>query len=1006
MKRIRNHYTLLIICVLFASSVSAQSWQQRCDYEIAVNLNDTSSTLSGDCNITYYNNSNDTLRYIFVHAYPNAYRTDKSAFAKQAVENGKTDHYYSKAKDRSAMRDLNFTVNGSVALHSEYNGNPDIYIVDLPEALLPHTSIAISTPFTVYIGKEFSRMGRVGKGFHLTQWYPKLAVYDKDGWHPLPYLDQGEFYADFGKYNVKITVPNNYVVAATGVCTTPSEQTFIDKRIALEKRIASGDSSALQEIVQPLTGTKTVEFVQDSVIDFAWFADRRFVVQKASTTIGGQTKYGYIYYLPENKRLWVNGAKVITHTLEYYSQRVGNYPYVSATAVDGGMHASNGMEYPMITYISGSRDTFDNYATIIHEVGHNWFQGILASNERAHAFLDEGCNTFYDQRCEAAYYGDKHTRSIYDVRSSGLHSIRYNNAQPINTSSELLTENNYYGNVYNAWGNILGQLEMHLGKSTYDSCMQAYYSLYKFKHPQPADMQQVFETISKQKLGWAFEDGINKRETSDFKIKHVKKVDGGYSIAVEHKGTTALPVSLLTRQRDGTRDTMILKPFLGKQEITIANNELIYAMLDPHYYTVDGMRVNNLWRSKALKNSPRFKLKRGYGKTMLQTKELYWLPTAQYNFYDGLGLGFVVHNLNFYEPRLKFYLAPNFGLNSKTLNGAAALTYSIAPKHPQIKTIDFAVHGITFNYNGSSQNISKQIFARVSRVNTSATITWRKRNEYRKDIGSAVKLEHIFIDKHDFGYNRLTDTTYAVFREPARWQQYLQATFTHYHRTVFNPYSYNVQAQAGESFAKLRATFNFKLDYYKPNKALYGRIFAGKYLPYNTNAIYNTSYALAGTTTADNDYTFSHYFIGRSEFDNLLTRQILNEEGGMKINTYKLAKPVGSANDLLLAINLRSDIPIKLPVQIRPFVDACYITNRYPNLPVQGEALYDAGLQLAVLKEIITFNVPLVYSKAYASYINSTAPKGQRLLSTITVNVNTKGFDIFSAPDKLAQFGL
>ena len=193
--------------IVSTSLAEKEYFQQHVSYEIDVQLNDSDHTLSAFEKILYTNNSPDTLTYIWFHIWPNAYKNDSTALAKQLLRLGSTRFHYSKEKDRGYIDSLDFSVNGLSAnweVHPEWI---DVIKLQLPSPLLPSDSVIIETPFFVKLPKIFSRLGHSGKHYEITQWYPKPAVYDKDGWHPMPYLNMGEFYSEFGSFDVTITLP-------------------------------------------------------------------------------------------------------------------------------------------------------------------------------------------------------------------------------------------------------------------------------------------------------------------------------------------------------------------------------------------------------------------------------------------------------------------------------------------------------------------------------------------------------------------------------------------------------------------------------------------------------------------------------------------------------------------------------------------------------------------------------------------------------------------------------
>ncbi|HEX8357724.1 MAG TPA: M1 family peptidase, partial [Segetibacter sp.] len=255
---------LFIHLLLFSVNLFAQNnyWQQEVNFTINVSLNDKEHTLDAFEKIEYVNHSPDTLTFIWFHLWPNAYKTDRTAFSEQLVKSGRTDFYFSKPLQKGYINQLGFTVDGNIATIMPDSAHIDIIKVLLPKPLLPGAKIILTTPFKVKLPDIFSRSGHAGNDYQVTQWFPKPAVYDHKGWHPMPYLDQGEFYSEFGKFDVEITLPSAYTVAATGVLQ--SAETLKELK-----------ENGKHTINGPL---KTWHYKQDSIHDFAWFASKDFSV--------------------------------------------------------------------------------------------------------------------------------------------------------------------------------------------------------------------------------------------------------------------------------------------------------------------------------------------------------------------------------------------------------------------------------------------------------------------------------------------------------------------------------------------------------------------------------------------------------------------------------------------------------------------------------------------------------------------------------------------------------
>jgi hypothetical protein len=489
-------------------------WQQQVDYDMAVTLNDANHSLDGFAKITYHNQSPDTLRFIWFHLWPNAYKNDQTAFSEQLLKNRRTDFYFSKAADRGYINRLDFKVDQLTATVEDHPNYIDVVKLLLPQPLAPGATTTITTPFHVQLPYNFSRGGHVGQSYQVTQWYPKPAVYDAQGWHPMPYLDQGEFYSEFGSYDVQITLPANYKVAATGELQDSEERGRLQgntqwpphpapKAAPVAKPGQSKKPGVKKDNTPPSSAeTKTLIYKQGRIHDFAWFADKNFVVKYDTVQLtGGHVVDCYAFYLPAHDEPWKKSIGFIKNALRFRSQVLGTYPYRTATVVDAAMGFPGGMEYPTITSISGKYDDKSLDMVIEHELGHNWFYGILASNERKHPWMDEGMNSYYDNRYEAEKYPpakrkDARNKPSLEFDEGGLLHIMnaVKRDQPIETPSEKFSEINYGLVAYAKTAQWMQLVENSLGTRRMDSMMQRYYAQWQFKHPQPADFDSLLNS--------------------------------------------------------------------------------------------------------------------------------------------------------------------------------------------------------------------------------------------------------------------------------------------------------------------------------------------------------------------------------------------------------------------------------------------------------------------------------------------------------------------------------
>lgn len=514
--------TLLLLVFVNTKLFSQENyWQQYLHYSIDAQLNDKENSITGSETIVYKNNSPDALSFIWFHIYPNAYKDESTALFQQ-INNDSSRKQKLKKISKGFISDLAFTVNGAPA---KTEAHPKAQYIDVIKLLLnaplqPGDSVSIATPFKVQLPSYFSRSGFADGEIMACQWYPKPAVYDKDGWHEMPYLDMGEFYSEYASYNVNITVPSAYVVAATGTLQTTAEA-------ELYKQIGGYNSSYRngkeQKMYVPLSTepTKKLSYYADSVPDFAWFADKKFIIEYDTVVLNANKIVdAFTYYHPLKNTLWTSSIDYVKDAVHHYSRWIGEYAYPVVQAVEGPKNnSSGGMEYPMVTLITSpdaKPETLDG--VIAHEVGHNWFMSMLGTNERDHAWMDEGLNTYFQFRYEAEKYrsndifGDKIPADIRKLNEADFQATVYNAMTqiPIHpameaTSASFKNSEEYGLASYIKPAEWIYILEQSIGMEKVDKAFHDYFNEWKFKHPDPLDMRLSFEHSINGGLGNYFE---------------------------------------------------------------------------------------------------------------------------------------------------------------------------------------------------------------------------------------------------------------------------------------------------------------------------------------------------------------------------------------------------------------------------------------------------------------------------------------------------------------------
>jgi hypothetical protein len=949
---LKKLYLLIIITTIRLAAMAQSYWQQEVHYTIDVSLNDREHSLDGFLKLKYVNHSPDSLSFIWFHLWPNAFKNDQTAFTQQALENDRIDFYFSSREERGYINRLDFRVENSTLKTEDHPQHIDIVKVYLPAALAPGASTIITTPFHVQLPKNFSRGGHVGKSYQVTQWYPKPAVYDRFGWHPMPYLDQGEFYSEFGSFDVRITVPEAYKVAATGVLKSQSEGPVIVNRPSAMKasttvkkpvpktRKPSRYAKKPSTIQKPVTipkkkqatqanqpaeyKTKTLQYVQDKVHDFAWFADTAFEVKEDTIQLDGRIIKAYSYYFSHNSDAWQNSIQYIKDAIRFRSALIGAYPYDVVSVVEAKMGFNGGMEYPTITSLSPAitpKGLFGQSLDVLiqHEIGHNWFQGILASNERDHPWMDEGMNTYYDHRYTALKYPDtaKNGSSLiaeFEVQTiDGLAKIRKD--QPATTSSADFTFTNYGLMAYTKTAVIMAQMEAAVGRERFDSCMRVYYEQWKYKHPYPQDFQQLLQSCAGTDLRPYFE-------------------------ALDQKG----PV----------------KKYTGRKKLRPA---LIYNSKD--YERID--HIN-------------------------------FFPSIGYNNYDKFMIGLGAHNFDFPATNFQYFLAPLYALGSKQLNGIGQLGYTWRT-NGKIEKITASILGARFSTRDGADSNSSKVHAGFYKMAPSLRLTFKNRS-LRSSLEKWLEWKTYIIGEQDFEYVLSSDGEF--YPTKGKWEQrYLnQLSFAINDYRKLYPYDALLQVQQGDGFYRATAEGHYYFNY-GTKGGLQMRVFAAKfgYIGEKTLSKQFSTVLYQPKLTAvrgDEDYTYSNYFVGRNEVEGLSAQQIMMRDGGLKLRTDLFQGLQGRSDNWLASMNLNTTLPkglfpVELPVRI--FLDIGTYADAWKKDAATSRFLYVGGLQLSLFKDLLNVYAPILYSKEFRDNLK-TVPSANKFGKKISFSIDVHRFSL------------
>jgi len=982
-----NFFAIFILCFLISSSVDAQKkyWQQKVDNNINVTLDDKRHVLRGNIQIHYQNNSPDTLTYIYFHLYPNAYKNTETAFARQHAENKSLDFFYSEKSEKGQIDSIGFDIQYKgkyVRAKEEKTKNIDIVKILLPEKLLPGKSVDITTNFRVKIPKVFSRLGHTDQAYQISQWFPKPAVYDAKGWHPIPYLDQGEFYSEFGDYKVAITLPSNYVVMATGNISESSEQKWLDGLCDLV--IDSNYIKSHEKTPKSDSTFKTITFTEKQIHDFAWFANKNWVVRKDTvlSPVSNEVITAYSAFFPADYEGWKNSVEDIKTTIRGYGNLVGPYPYKTVKVVEGSLSAGGGMEYPTVTVIDAIKNPETIKSIIIHEVGHNWFYGILASNERSFPWMDEGINSFYETKLFKGAPGIKNKENASENNIGVAAFGAAHNLFPATTASEDLPYMNYGIDIYAKVPLYVNYLEQYMGSEDFNAAMRKYFNTWKFKHPQPEDFEKIFKEKSKKDISWFFEL-MNNKEAVDFKIKNIQKKNGGITVNVENKNDIKLPVLInIITAADTIRQWS--EPFTGSKEILVNGvSDYNKVMLD-NYIPDINLKQNQDKKSRSLKLLG--------GLNYNRSNNIWIAPSIGINKYDGFMAGLFFHNVSIPQNKFRFIIAPMFGLRSKDLVGHAKFNYTQYLNSDLLSNIDFKLNLKSYGYDRSYKPAYENISLNYYKIAPEIIFNFHK-PFYRSTVSQGISIKGYYIAEQDFKNDTLIDAKPIV----GDHETYIYGTLGYFYKDTrtINPYSFRIKGQLGDAFAKISAEANFKFNYSMKGKALHLRAYAGKFFALSDNYFDYARYQLANTYSGVNDYLYDETFGGRNESRGIWAQQVDINEGGFKSPTLQYANQVGLNDDYLLALNLKTDLPLgKLPIRL--FFDVSTFGGDLFN-DDDSRLLYNAGVEIHLM-DYITIHLPVFMSKEFKDY--NTSILGGKYLKTITFSHNLNNINWLKLPNQ------
>ncbi len=537
-----RHFLFVFFTLFFSIQGHAQYWQQRMKCEISLQLNDSTHRYTGQEKLVYYNNSPDTLYHVYFHLYPNAFRPGSM----MDVRSRTIDDPDPRVADRiSKLQDgeeglltvTSLSQNGKLL---QFRESQTVLKATLQKPILPGKKTTFTLDFNGQVPAQIRRMGRNNKegvAYSMAQWYPRIAEYDRLGWHTYPYVAR-EFHGVWGDFDVKITLDSAYTIAATGVLQNA-------------KQIGKGYLPAGQVPKRPASPLLTWHFRAENVHDFAWGADKEFVHLSRRMQSGTVLRF-FFKNSPDLRTNWEKLPELTEKAFVYASENFGNYPYPEYAVVQGG---DGGMEYPMFTFITGKRNIGSLIGVTVHEAIHSWYQLIMASNEALYPWMDEGFTTYVSTRVMNHLFEPEADKRVGKYYKGYLALALSGKEEPMARQADSYMTNYAYGAAsYDKGAVFVAQLGYIMGEDVLQKALKRYYSEWKFKHPDPFDFIRVMEKTSGMQLYWYLDYMLHTTETIDYGLEVRAGAPDETVLRLSRLGQFPMPVDVDITYMNGQKE--------------------------------------------------------------------------------------------------------------------------------------------------------------------------------------------------------------------------------------------------------------------------------------------------------------------------------------------------------------------------------------------------------------------------------------------------------------------
>lgn len=978
---------ILMLSGMFAKAETIQRFQQKVDHYLTCELDDVRHVLTCTDSMVYYNRSPDTLRHIFFHLWPEGIQPG-SALSENLLLYGDGSLNFAGKSETGSMTGVVFRVDGRGLRWVQHDGYREIYRVDLASPLLPDSHIVINIMFRLQMPSlPVADLSHDRQAYFLAHWFPRPAVYNAGGWQIMPLHQKGRLNGEFGNFDVKITLPRNYIVATSGIRDdNPDEEKFKQSLLDKTRKINRWGKRESAGFPASNAKTKTLRFTRNNVSDFALCLDKRFQFLQdtlINITGAGDTEMIILnlYFTVYEAEFWSNAMPVLKNAIRYMIHNAGEYPYESISLVQTAW-LKGGKAYPGMIRIGSVLAPFLLEQAIIEGVADHWFNAEIAVDHYQHPWLGRGLPEYYALQYIREYYPDSVSlQNLFldpavRMNIAGLRDIPFNRLdyymmlflisneyKPLMLRADQFSQKEYTAFTELKSSFAFSSLAGSMGEEQFRMLIRKYYEINSGKIASPESLKSLITAIAGEETSlWFNHDLLMQPEMPDYRILQVKRTPEGFSLEVQNVAGIAVPypVTRITPQSDFTT---WFAGHNGESVIHFSDTGHVTGrfVIDKEYLTPEINRRNNSIRTKGLfKRVEPVRLIPVIAAPNPYRTNVILSPVIGWNVNNGIMAGIASYSNPVIKPKTEYLIMPLYGFNNGHPAGTARLLHTVTLSQPSIVKLVLGAEIKRYGLDNKHFDLSWNRIMPYIEVHL--------KHSARPDKGrQMIRFRSVIVGKDSEVYDYV-----ARAWEKGNLQSYVMNEIMWRHRVnrIINPFTLQAAFQQCGGTLRLITENNFLFSYNKPDKGFSIRLYGGIMLLNNgKNQSEDFKFTTAGianymTSKFDmHDPWFDNIYLSRYHVEGILRQHFYITDGG-----FKRVTTIGNNKRWMFTANLSTTMPGLIPFDL--WLDAGLFADVTKDQFFGFQFLYSAGVKLSIIRNVaeIYFPFPFAESKSFADY--------------------------------------